>query len=421
MQQAVASTPHGRRRGRRLIAAGLGLIAVTTLLPNKFQASSRSLCVVCGDTGLVDVILNILLFMPLGAGLARLGLRRTPALLGMAALSAVIEGLQYSVISGRDSSLGDFLMNSAGGALGYLLVAESQRWSRPSRRTAARLAVSWAAVWLLVQSVASYAIKPLMTESTVYGQITRSPSTPFPGVFLGASIGGERVPDTAFPDSRRIERLLGDNSTVTEVRVIAGKATPRPSGIVRIADRDGHELMVLQQSRDDLIFSLRTRTAALRLRPLYFRLRGAFAERFRGDTVLLSAQYGQKAVTIAARGTRDTVAAQFQLTPAYAWAMVFPFEIYFNGSPFKALTSCLWIAALVFPIGYWSWWWISSGTAQAQRRDFISWLVAGSAALLVGLAIIPMAFGLSSSPFNEWLAGGMSLAFSARAASRIRT
>src|SRR5712691_3681451 len=110
--------------GRSLVVISAALIAFATLTPH---AGSRPpfdpLCVVCGEFGGVDVVLNVILFLPLGLGLALAGARPLRAVGGMFAASLSIELLQLFVIPGRDSTIGDVAMNSVGGALGFTIGA----------------------------------------------------------------------------------------------------------------------------------------------------------------------------------------------------------------------------------------------------------------------------------------------------------
>ena len=81
------------------MVAGVGLVAILalTLYPNPRQApvaqQTPLLCLVCGETGGADVALNLLLFMPLAAGLALLGWPWTRIVAGCALLSLGVETL----------------------------------------------------------------------------------------------------------------------------------------------------------------------------------------------------------------------------------------------------------------------------------------------------------------------------------------
>src|SRR5882672_10560265 len=160
MQGSVASTPHLRRFGNVVTIGGVAAILFATLFPEPSQALSSHLCVVCGTLGGVDAILNILLFIPLGLGLALSGIHWSQALLIVCALSLTVETTQFFFVTGRDASLGDVLTNTIGGALGFAVAWNAKIWLRPAPRTAATLGFGWCAVWLTIQAIASFALTP---------------------------------------------------------------------------------------------------------------------------------------------------------------------------------------------------------------------------------------------------------------------
>src|SRR3954463_8783585 len=131
----VATTLHLRRPGVWIIAASLVAIALLTLTPAPLATRTPHFCLICGSFGTVDAALNIALFVPLGVGLA---LIRSPAkwsLLGVCILSIAIELTQLA-IPGRDSTIGDVVFNTLGGALGYLLFHFRGKLLQPVPRTA---------------------------------------------------------------------------------------------------------------------------------------------------------------------------------------------------------------------------------------------------------------------------------------------
>ena len=89
-----------------------------------------------------DIVINVLLFVPAGAWVAW-ELRRpftspvarlTATIVALAAYSFVAESIQYFV-PGRVSSIVDVVANTAGAALGALLLAGVHGWvARPSTR-----------------------------------------------------------------------------------------------------------------------------------------------------------------------------------------------------------------------------------------------------------------------------------------------
>ena len=93
---------------RATMAGALLFIAASTLVPGSGNRRPLigSSCLLCGEFGTPDLVLNILLFVPFGIAL---GMRRIPAFraLGLALLmSAVIESMQL-VLPGRSPTLRD--------------------------------------------------------------------------------------------------------------------------------------------------------------------------------------------------------------------------------------------------------------------------------------------------------------------------
>src|SRR6185437_8188349 len=114
----VALTPH-RTTGVILAALGFAFIAIMTLTPQPGPpAFAPSLCVLCGEMAVQDIILNVILFVPFGMGMRLAGVRRHRVIAISFCLTVVIELLQMHIIAGRDSSLGDVITNTLGGVLG---------------------------------------------------------------------------------------------------------------------------------------------------------------------------------------------------------------------------------------------------------------------------------------------------------------
>ena len=128
---AALSRP--RLYGVLLVCASLGLIVLITLSPFDFSCSDTSfrndrpiLHVGWGKSSVSDVLLNAVLFMPFGFGLASmLSWRRLAGLTSLAVvfggcftLSYTIEVLQQFMPS-RFPALRDVLANSFGGVLGW--------------------------------------------------------------------------------------------------------------------------------------------------------------------------------------------------------------------------------------------------------------------------------------------------------------
>jgi glycopeptide antibiotics resistance protein len=141
-----------RRSGIRVLAATvvLAVVAGLTLAPPSIAAPARRVFIQSMVTlaeplvlwipgGLTERVLNTLLFVPLGATVALLLMRRRwwVAILSGLALSATVEFAQAS-IPGRVPDVADVLWNTVGAAIGVALIAVPRQIAAVVRRTRQR-------------------------------------------------------------------------------------------------------------------------------------------------------------------------------------------------------------------------------------------------------------------------------------------
>jgi glycopeptide antibiotics resistance protein len=125
---------------RTALCASLAVIFAVTLVPadgpNDVELVPliriiRGLRPPIDSAVVANVVGNVLLFLPLGAALGLLGLRRRAATLAGFCLSAAIETTQL-FIPGRTTSADDVLCNTLGAFVGCVLVS---RWAAKRRAT----------------------------------------------------------------------------------------------------------------------------------------------------------------------------------------------------------------------------------------------------------------------------------------------
>lgn len=393
-----------------IVVAVLGALAVgfATLTPSDQPPTADSFCLVCGDLGGVDVLLNVLLFMPLGAGLAMCRVPRWGAISAMSVASALIELSQLAIIPGRDASFGDLTMNSIGGVLGYAVGASLATLLLPTTGQARRLSLAWVAAWILVQAAASFTLTPSPTEGTYYGQLARALGgrTAYPGRILSAHVGPLDLPDRDFGDSRAVAALMRRREATVDIRLATRASTSKLTSIARIADGHEQELMQLGADGLDVVFGVRTHAAALKLRPAYYRLAHAMPSHLipsaLPDTVRLAATYAPPVVRLDVRTDARTSSAALRVTPASAWRSIAPMTVYFDDSGFDALLDAAWLGCLLLPAGYWM------RFALRRTSPFSGAGLPASigAGLLYGYAQAPLLFGLATPAWWE-LAGGV--------------
>lgn len=414
-------TTINRRTGRAIWIVGAIVIALATLTPSGQSVTTDRLCLICGELGGVDALLNLLLFIPLGFGLALAGVRARLALPAMFAGTLVIEMLQVVAISGRDASLGDLTWNALGGVIGFALGAHLGTLLRPECRIARRLLAVWLSVWLIVQLTASYSLLPAPSDALYFGQIGRAMGgmPPYPGRVLSATLDGDTVPDFDLPNSGRARELLArDEGAELQVVVLAANPTSWLSSIVRIADQEQREILQLAGEGPDLIFGIRTAAARLRVRPLTFRLRHTFPGRAPNatstDSVRIQARYALQRVTMSAVAARRAPEAAIPVTPANGWRLISPTHSYVDGSSMDALLNAAWLSLLLAPAGY------LMVFARGRPVEGRPWPVLFVAlAVVAGFAIAPVVFHLASPAWTEVAGAAAGLLTGALAARRM--
>ena len=404
--------------------ASVTAIAYFTLTPAPGQPGGTFLCLVCGSRGGVDSVLNLLLFVPLGAALASLGVRPRSAVAGMALFSACIEATQFVALSGRDATLGDIIMNTVGGALGVVLACSAHGWLRPPARIAARACLAWSALWLAGQAVASFSFAPSLPDARYHGQLARAFASmaTFKGAILDARIGATVIPDGLITNSADVRALLARRSPVTALVVPAGR-TQRLAPIVRIADDRREELVLLAQDGSAAVFGLRTGASVFRLRPPLFRLDGALRgaadprQGGAGAAVRLRASYGP-VVHMRADRSDGSASRDIAARVGLAWTLVLPQQWYIEGTRTEAVITWLWVAAGLIPLGFWM------ASVRARGADGSSvWpvtLIALATVLACGLWLLPRWFGIAPASLAQWIAAAAGLTAGYLAARGVR-
>jgi hypothetical protein len=388
----------------------LAFIAVATLTPTPEARPvlGSAFCLLCGEYGGVDFLLNVLLFVPLGLGLRLAGVSGRGAVLAALVATVTIEALQLQIVAGRDASLGDLLSNTAGGALGALLAVRWRALLLPRGRAAARLA--WAAPALWAALAAGTAL-----SATLWGPdggllYRRSAPTRrwawFPGQVLWVQTGAAAVTrDSGDGDGRFA--VLATVPRGGPVRVGAGVVSGGPStaaAAIAIVRRPGaYDVVALAQNRRDLTFHVRTAAAFALVRVPGIAVENVFAprdERARragwpvaGDTLRIAGDYTRRRLRVDVWWRGGHTASTALLHPFVAWSYFLPWE--YSYGRWADVLSALWAGGLIAPAAYW-----------ATRAARPGWRVRRAApvalAAAVGLAAVPAATGVSVPPAVVW-------------------
>jgi VanZ family protein len=405
----VALTPQLRRIGWGVTLLSLSVIGLATMIPQPPAPIASHFCLLCGSFGTVDAILNVLLFIPLGVGLALTGVASKRAVLAMLALSTLIETAQLLLIAGRDATVGDILTNTLGGAFGFTIARFAPVWLRPSRRVAFALSAGSIALWVAIQAVSAYGFSPAFPNSGYFGEIAPRLGgfDQFPGRVVGANVGNVVVPETRFEDTQAVREQLLEGAMIGTTVLSAGR-TDRLAPIVRVADDRQREIVLLAQDGTNMVFEARTGASVLHLRPPFFVLPAVFTSTSlvdgdAADTLSLSAQYVTRAVRLSAQSGRAANAQMIPVSSSLGWTMFLPFRWYIGATRPERIFGVIWIAGLLVVAGYWGAGLIGVSTVD-RRIAWVTPFAVAVAVLYIGLALVPKLFGLPVALPGDWLA-----------------
>ncbi len=383
----------------------LAAVLAATLFPAGSEPDVATACLTCADPAIADIIVNVILFLPLGAGLALQGWPARRCVLVAAALSAGVEYAQLFVPH-RDSSFADFVSNTAGAFMGLALVRTAALWLVPPPRRAAVLALGAAGAAAVTFVVSGLLLSPSLPTADYLG-----PWTPnvaglewYRGRVLDATLGGLPIPSRALATSAQAGgQLLADPGTSIPVRAAAGSRTAALGHVLRIADAEGQEILLLGPDRQDqdIVFRFQTRAAHLKLDQPDLRLSGGMREVAPGDTVEASVRgrRGRYCITVNGRG-----ACGLGFTAGWGWALLYYPEALPSWA--KTLLNLGWMGGLTLLPGFWA------------RGRGIALVAAGIAA--TGLIVAPLVNPILPTSPAEWVAGAAGFALGALAQRALR-
>lgn len=384
-----------RRLGVRLATAGLAFIALLTLIPNPaavVRVSSTPLaCIFCGDAGGVDFLLNVLLFVPLGLGLALAGFSWRRAVVLAALTTLGVELLQMKVVSGRDASLGDIVANTLGGGLGALVVARWRQILLPDTKRARRLGLAGALCLGCIWAGTAWALGPMMPEGGVwFGQWAPDFSNfgRFLGTPLSVSAGGEPLLPGPAIDRQRLEDAVTARPSLG-FRAVLARAPWRLAPIGAITDTRHGEVILIGQERQDLAFRVRMRASILKLWTPTVNLRNGMSGQ-PGDTVDAEGALRDGVFELRSRIRGEERTRSLPLSASWGWSLVTPWTSVL-GEEVNALTA-FWIAGLIAPLAYWA---VLAGGVS---------IVIPPVTILLLLGAIPRAAGFPPAHWGEWVA-----------------
>ncbi|HET7603364.1 MAG TPA: VanZ family protein [Gemmatimonadales bacterium] len=368
----------GRRLALMVAGTALAVIAACTLVPLPRQltesAATPWYCLVCGDQGMVDVLLNVALFVPLGVGLGMLGLRPLRAAATGFLLALAIELLQATLVTGRDASLSDVLTNAGGTLAGAILVTLAPGLWRPSVAAARRLALGAGLAWLALLMGSGWLLTPDRPRTPP--SLVRAPVVPFLEPFPGSIV-------LATSDSSA-------NSWRLHADVVTDRLTDRLAPVLELRDGGHFPLARLGQLGQKPVFSWRLHATRAFLRTPAVRLYGGVLP----DAAVPATLEGGKAGPILwAAGTVNGQrhAAELALTPGLGWMLLLPLNYPFDVH--SRSTSAVWLALPLLLVGFW---------AGRARAGFALVIAATALLLLSGLEGTAAVFHLARDGTLAW-------------------
>ena len=391
-------------------AAGLVAILAATLYPEPGakEVATRTplLCLVCGEHGGTDVILNLLLFIPFATGLRLHGWRWGRVTLACAALSFTVESCQYFLIPGRDASLSDLLTNTTGGSVAAAVAPLLRVALDPEPKDARRLLLLGVGVWLGIFAIAGWLFLPWVRHGRALSE--RCDFTDASSAYLGrirsVLVSGDTMPEGRL-DSRasaRVRDLFAAESLDVRLEVLSQAPSRYRRWIYRL--RIGPGQLVLSQQGSSLVLEVPRQLAKIEIFNPSLRLDDGAPDRTGVPfTVVAGEHRGHLWVESTVEG--HTRRATLALAPTMAWGLVVPYDYAFG--PEAWLLTMLWVGGLMVPLGFW-----------ARRTQ---WPVAAptliAVAVAIGLGLVPWVSQTGPVPLRDWLAAiaGVAAGWAARA------
>lgn len=329
------------------------------------STTSIDICVLCGDRGAADGLLNALLYLPLGAYLRlRHGWPTWRSAAVCMGLSVTIEAAQL-LIPGRVTSTGDIVWNTVGGVCGTLFGCEARRLMEGTARRSTVIIVCATIGLALIAPSALFVPSVQKAPLLVGWNPDLGAMRGYPGEVLSADMNGVPLRPSEEIDPYWLEEslLAGHRLRIT---FITAPTPTHMSPVFQLTDSQASVVLVAVRGPDVLI-DLRTRATSLGLDGSLLRFPDHLRHRPPGDTVMLEAWWGSGeglAVTLAGQGSSLAPRAD------RGWALLLGLG---TNTPQPAIEDTAWIMLLAFM------WGLAYGSHRAPAVILIMLLIAFSA------------------------------------------
>ncbi|HEV8195166.1 MAG TPA: VanZ family protein [Gemmatimonadales bacterium] len=389
---AVSAPDPSRRAGGVITLLASLAIALLTLRPSHGPPPTLE-----GGYLATDLLLNIILFFPLGLGLALLGVRPGVAIAIGLVSSTCIELAQLWVIPGRFASVHDVVTNGLGCALATMMMARWSTRARWWRLLAPFVAASVVTAWV----VGSFLVLPAPpVTGTMWGQWGHEfNGVQFTGRVLAFSVQQMPIPDGRLPEGERLRDLLAGADTIRlAATIISGSAEGRfRSQVVSVIGGKQDEYVGVWQRGRSLQAHFRAKTGTVSLRSPWVRLEDGLPGAA-GDTVRITLAENKRRIVLTTTYDGRVGVSSLRRSPDLFWTGFLPFE-------FAAGSDNWWLPLLpalptLVLLGL------------ATHRRVITAVLALAGALLLG----PLLTGISIPAWPVLVAGAVSIALGVRLA-----
>ncbi len=391
------SQPAPGRRWRLLAFAGLAAILATTLYPIPSAAGIADqtplLCLVCGENGGTDVILNLLLFTPFAIGLRLSGWSWARVTLTCAVVSFSVELCQYLWVPGRDASLSDLLTNTTGGSAAAAIAPLLRVALSPGEREARHLFLCGATAWIAFSTFTAWLFSPWVSDAAALSEWSSLSHRDwaYHGDVRRVVLSGDSMPNGHLdaPASARVADLFARESLDLRVDLVSQAPPKDREWIYRVGFGPGR--LTVNQKKTAVILEVPRRLARLEVNSPTLRLDDGAPDRAGVPFSIIAGERGER-VWLETTVNGRTRRAEIVLAPTMAWGLVVPFG-YALGPEAKWITM-LWVAALMVPLGLWG-----SFTGKPATTLLIL-----AVAITVGLGVIPSISPTGPVPLRDWVA-----------------
>ena len=403
-----------------LLLAGLLAIAIVTLTPTSDPERISFWCMKCGERPAVDLLLNILLFVPAGAGLGLYGVRFRRAVFLALLCTCLIEALQLFAVPGRYASFRDILANFAGGVIGYLVAYHWRVFADPGYRAARMVAAAGTVLWLGTQALTAWAMGISPPPEPWWVQLQpshdRYPAL-FAGQILGLSVGSTQVRHSDQLPSADVETIRQQLLGGAPLQVVLTNVEPTRGAapVAIISAGPVHDVILWAQDGRDGVLGVTVRGTLMGLKTPLVRIADVVPTA-PGDTVRLTGSYRDGWYELRAESRSGIRHRELRASPSRGWVFLLPFPLYAFGSNVFGLTA-FYLAAVWCVLGYWS----ARSVGGANAIVPFAGMTLG---ILLGLGAAPIIFSLPIAHWSEWLAsfvGGIAAWIAARLITRRRS